>query len=485
MRITCLVAGLLLAGVASAGPPDKGKTQKAVPEAEQGEGVTLTVYNQNFVVVRERRLMDLKQGRASVRFREVAATIVPETVQFSVLKKPDAARVVEQSYEFDLVSAAKLLDKYIDRDLAVVARDGGTLKGKLLSFDDSQLVLQTDKGVDLVPRGDNIKDIQLSSLPANLLTRPTLVWQLDAKAAGKELVKVAYAAGKMSWRVDYRARVNQAGDRMDLAGWVTVTNQTGTTFKEARLKLMAGELNLVPSLEFVADPNRAGELGRPMAEIHLGDRRIMQQAFAEYHLYELARLTTLSDRATKQVELLDVERILLKRRYELRAGETRVTVLLEFKNEEKLAKGLGVPLPKGPVRVFQQGDDGAPEFVGQDQLDHTPKDEPVRLRLGYAFDLTARRTLLAQREDKKQLEQDFSIRLRNHKKEAVTIDVIEGVNARENWEMVRKSHDFTRRDVGTLVFPITVGPNAEVVLTYTIRYLKPESKDAPIMSPPA
>ena len=140
MRMLCLLPALLLAGAVAAGPPDAGKKPKVVPEAEQGEGVSLTVYNQNFVVVRERRLMDLKQGRASVRFREVAATIVPETVQFAVLKKPDSARVVEQSYEFDLVSAAKLLDKYIDRDIAIVTRDGSTLKGRLLSFDNSQLV---------------------------------------------------------------------------------------------------------------------------------------------------------------------------------------------------------------------------------------------------------------------------------------------------------------------------------------------------------
>lgn len=483
MRVTSLAAALLLAGTGAAGPPTQGKVPKAASEAEQGEGVTLTVYNQNFVVVRERRLLDLRQGRASVRFREVAATIVPETVQFSVLKKPDAARVVEQSYEFDLVSADRLLDKYIDRDLAVVARDGGTRKGRLLSFDNSQLVLQTDTGVDLVPRGGNVKDIQLSKLPANLLTRPTLVWQLDARAAGKELVKVSYAAQSMSWRVDYRARVNKAADRMDLAGWVTVTNHTGTTFKDARLKLMAGDLNLV-----APENGRLGQLrlvtsGAPEDYSPAGGRRIVQQAFAEYHLYELARPTTLHDRATKQVELLDVEGIPLKRRYEVRHGEPRVTVLLEFKNEEKLAKGLGVPLPKGPVRVFQQGDDGTAEFVGQDQLDHTPKDEPVKLRLGYAFDLTARRTLVAQREDKKQVEQDLAIRLRNRKQQAVTIDVIEGVNARASWEMVRKSHDFTRRDVGTLVFPVTVGPNAEIVLTYTIRYRKPEGEVAPVPPP--
>src|SRR5262249_61923306 len=187
-----------------AAPPRKpAEKPPAVAEADLGEGVSLTVYNQNFVVVKERRLMNLEQGRSLVRFRDVAATIEPDTVQFSPLRHPDLARVVEQNYEFDLVSADKLLDKYIDRDIGIVTQDGELLKGTLLSFDPNQLVLKTDKGVDLLPRAGNVKDVQFSALPGGLLTRPTLVWQLDAKKGGKELVKVAYRARQMSWRVDY------------------------------------------------------------------------------------------------------------------------------------------------------------------------------------------------------------------------------------------------------------------------------------------
>src|SRR5262249_17673939 len=176
-RWLTLCAGLGLTGLALAAEPSK-KTE-TIPESEQGEGVGLTIYNQDFVVVKERRLMDFKKGRSDIRFRDVAATIVPETVQFSALNQPDAARVVEQNYEFDVVSADKLLDKYIDRDLAVVTQDGQTIKGTLLSFDANQLILKTANGIDLVPRDRNVKDVQFSSLPGGLLTRPTLVWQLD------------------------------------------------------------------------------------------------------------------------------------------------------------------------------------------------------------------------------------------------------------------------------------------------------------------
>src|SRR5262245_33191026 len=239
-----LFAGALALTVGLAPAADGPK-----PEAEQGEGVSLTVYNQNFVVVKERRLMDLQKGRSAVRFRDVAASIIPETVQFTPLRRPGVARVAEQNYEFDLVSADKLLGKYVDHDLGVVTRDGDTLRGRLLSYDDQTRGLKTESGVDAVPRYGNVKDVQFSTLPGGLLTRPTLVWQLDAKEGGKELVKVAYAARNMGWRVDYRARLNAAGDRVDLAGWVTLTNNTGTTFHDARLKLLAGDVNIVPELQ--------------------------------------------------------------------------------------------------------------------------------------------------------------------------------------------------------------------------------------------
>ncbi len=443
--------------------------QQPIPEAEQGEGVSLTIYNQDFVVVRERRLMDLPKGRGNVRFRDVAATIVPETVQFSTLGQADAARVVEQNYEFDLVSADKLLDKYIDRDIAVVTREGDTLKGKLLSFDNSNLTLQTAAGIDLVPRRGHIKDIQFSALPSGLLTRPTLVWLLEGKTAGKQLVKVAYAAGQMNWHVDYRARVNQAADKMDLAGWVTVTNETGTTFKDAQVKLMAGDLHLVPPM---LSPDVRLEAKYNIHGFGALRSVIVEKAFAEFHLYELGRKTTITDHATKQIELLNIEGIPVVRKYTVFANETRVAVLLEFKNSDKTVKALGIPLPKGPIRVFQAGTDGITEFVGQDAIEHTPKDEQVRVRLGYAFDLKVERTTLATRMTKEKEYHDQQVKLRNHKAEAVVVEVIEFVNGRREAVISENSQPFERRDINTVVFTVTVPANGETVVSYTVRYTR-------------
>jgi hypothetical protein len=443
--------------------------KQPVPEAEQGEGVSLTIYNQDFVVVRERRLLDLPKGRGTVRFRDVAATIVPETVQFTPLGKPDTARVVEQSYEFDLVSADKLLDKFIDQPITVVTQGGDELKGKLLTFDEAHLTLQGEDGsVDLVPRARNIKDVQFAKLPEGLLTRPTLVWNVDAKVEGKQLVKVAYAAMSMKWRVDYRTRVNQAGDRMDLAGWVTVTNQTGTTFKDANLKLMAGDVHLLQ--QTIGRP--LGDQAVAVAAGQLGSQRILEKSFSEYHLYELPRKTTVVDQSTKQIELFDIPGIPVTRHYLAPADENRVFAILQFKNSNKTAKNLGIPLPKGPVRVFQKGGDGAYEFVGEDAIDHTPKDEWVKVRLNYAFDLKVQRKTLAERVNKDRHEYDMEIRLRNHKTEPVKIEVLEPTQADLSWTMMKNSLKYIVRDARTLQFDAEVPANGETVITYTIRYSK-------------
>jgi len=456
------------AGLAPAQPPDK----QPPPEAAQGEGVSLTIYNQDFVVVRERRLLELPKGRGSVRFRDVAATIVPETVQFTPLGQPDPARVIEQSYEFDLVSADKLLDKYVDREIAVVTREGDTLKGKLLSFDNSHLTLQTPAGIDLVPRYRNIKSVQFSALPEGLLTRPTLAWVVEGKQGGKQLVKVAYAAEKMGWFVDYRAQINKAGDNVDLGAWVTVANETGMTFKNAQVKLMAGEVSWKPK------PQRGGtpDILEQRAELldgKLGDKqRIQETSFDDYHLYQLSDRTTIADNTLKQLELLNVQGVPASRKYETARDKDRVVVILEFKNSKETIKGLGIPLPKGPIRVFQSGADGIAEYVGEDAIDHTPKDELVRVRLGYAFDLKIARQTLAERATKEKQYFDQQIRLRNHKPEAVTVEVIEPVEGRREAVIAANSHPFVRRDVNTLVFTVTVPANGETVIAYTVRYTR-------------
>ena len=437
--------------------------------AELGQGVGLTVYNQDFAIVRERRVMPLAAGRSEVKFKDVAATIVPESVHFRSLRPADGATVIEQNYEFDLVSASKLLDKYIDKPISIITRDGDLLEGTLMSFDDAQLVLSARSGVELVPRGKNVKDIRFSALPGGLLTRPTLVWLVDARQAGDHLVQVAYRANRVNWRVDYRAVADPDGNMLDLSGWVTVTNRSGRTYQDARLKLMAGDVHIVEpeSLGREVKSLRQAGVGKS-----LGVAGFEEKTFAEYHLYELPRPTTIKDKQTKQIELIDVTGVPVTRKYQYRGEANKVHVMLEFKNAKKTHDGLGIPLPKGPIRVYRKDADAETEFIGSDAIDHTPKDEPVKVKVGDAFEIKAERTQTDNREPARRVnDQDWRIRLRNHKDVPVQVEVLETLQRRRaNWEILKTSHEFTKKDYRTIVFEVDVPANGEVVVTYTVRY---------------
>ena len=453
----CLLVGLLCSVPAA-----------AQDEVDRGPGVSLTVYNQDFAIVKQRRLMQLAEGAALVKFPEVAATIVPESVQFSSLR-PTGAKVLEQNYEFDLLSADKLLDKYIDRQISIVGRDGSLTEGTLLSSDSGQLVLSNSGGIQLIPRQNNVKDIRFSSLPEGLLLRPTLVWKVRAEQPGEHLVKIAYGATGINWRVDYRAVASGDEKTLDVAGWVTINNRSGTTFEDAGLKLMAGDVHLVA--EQGRDKGLQGV--RRSARARGSQPAFEEKSFAEYHLYTLGRQTTLANAQTKQIELLKVEKIPVTKIYLYQPGfGTRVATILQFKNSKKTCPGLGIPLPKGPFRVYQHDADGQAEFVGQDQIDHTPKDEPVRIRIGYAFDLVVDRVQTANRKEagRNWNQQDWRITLRNHKDQPVVITVREPIDGNRNWEILESSHKGQKKDFRTLQYELEVPANGQTVLTYTVEY---------------
>jgi len=295
-------------------------------------------------------------------------------------------------------------------------------------------------------------------------------------------VKVAYRANNVTWRVDYRAVAAADEKTLDLAGWVTITNHTGTTFADAGLKLMAGDVNVVEE-----QPRRPGlsGAGRALERQKGAGEGFQEKSFAEYHLYTLGRPTTLANAQTKQIELIAVERIPVTKRYLLRSppgapyaqpapgGQPQqVAVILEFKNSKEIREGLGIPLPKGPFRVYLLGADGQSELVGRDEIDHTPKDEPVRIRIGYAFDLAAQRTQTANRAraGEQWTEQDWKITLRSHKDQPVSIVVEEPLVGHWNWEILAKSQDYRKKDFRTLEFTADLPPNTEKTITYTVRY---------------
>ncbi len=460
LRVTIFLTSLALLATSAL-------ADEIIDEARLGPGLSLTVYNQDLAVIKERRLMELGRGRDVLKFAKVAARIIPQTVQFSSLTDPGKTKVLEQNYEFDLVSADKLLDKYIDKPIRIITRDGRMTEGTLLSYDSTQLVLADGDGgpIQLLPRPNNIRDIQFGSLPEGFLTKPTLVWLVESQKAGEHLIKVAYQSRGFSWRADYTALIAEDEKSMTLAGWVTITNKSGASYRDAGLKLMAGDVHIVK------EERRLGRISGPEGRERASKsaRGFEEKAFAEYHLYTLGKTTTLRDNQVKQIELFPiVEEVPVHKKYLYRGGND-VGVYLEVKNTKQ--NNLGMPLPAGKVRVYQTDIDRAREFIGDDSIDHTPKDEPVKVRIGRAFDLAAQRTRMDHKRPSDRVEiQTWQIKLRNHKDVPIEMEVQEFLRTGVNWKVTDFSDEFTKKDYRTIVFKKEMPANSEWIINYTVRY---------------
>lgn len=442
-------------------------------------GQALTVYN-NFAVVKDIRELDLAGNVSTIQFRDVAKRIDPTSVHFKSLTDPAGTSVIEQNYEYDLVSADKMLDKYIDHQLAVTTEDGSRYTGKLLSFDHNQLVMAADGGgLEMIQRPNNVRNISFTSLPKGLLTRPTLVWQVAAQNPGKHLSQVTYQTTGLSWRADYNVVINADDTAMDLSGWVTMNNQSGATYTDAKIKLIAGDVRRVqpPQVRqravFKAEAMEMDAAAAPPG--------FAQKSFFEYHMYTLGRPTTVKENQVKQIELLTAAEVPVLKRYVFEPGgrywhrrygdkdEYKVNVFIEFKNDK--ASNMGMPLPKGKVRVYKRDDtgDGDLEFVGEDQIDHTPRDEELRLYIGDAFDLVGEKKVKKQEQGRRWRKQEIELKLRNHKDTKATIRVREHLG-HGNWKISNESHKFNKVDAKTVEFDIPVEPRGETVLTYTVDY---------------
>ncbi len=480
-----LTTHLLAAAVLTALIAVPGWAQKPKP------GVFLTIYNGNFALVKDRRVLEepLREGLNVVRFRDVAATIDATSVHFRSLTDPTAT-VDEQNYEFDLVNATKLLQKYIDKPITVFTTDGRMYEGILMSYDARQLVLAGDreKGpIFMVERGENVKRIQFSELPGGLLTRPTLVWELTTEKEGKQLVEVSYIANSIRWRADYNIVLNEKETAVDISGWVTLQNNCGTRYADASVKLLAGTVRQDPGrINWGYGQAYYKQMTRLAPSKEKGDDP--SRAFGEYRMYKLPEKTTVNNNQIKQVELITAEKVPVEKTYLYdgakvswnrysrywdagwgREQNKKVNVLVEFEN--RAARNLGIALPAGKCRVYKADSDKSLEFIGEDTIAHTPRDEKVTLYIGDAFDIVGERK---QTEFKiitpRIVEEEFEIKIRNHKEKAVTVDVLEKLYRWAGWKILQKSHDYEKLDSRTIVFPVKVEKDGEATVTYRVRY---------------
>jgi hypothetical protein len=454
-------------------------------DARCGGSVQVTVYNQNFGVVKEQRELNLSKGLNIFRFEDVARFIDATSVKFKSMTDPEGTSVIEQNYEFDLVNANKLLDRFLGKEIKVIARNGKFYDGTLMSYDDRQLVVMKGASIAIVNRPDSVQDIQFPELPEGLITKPTLVWNIESTKDGKQNIEVAYITDNINWNVDYTLVTNRDDTMLDLSGWVTINNRTGAAYEDAKLKLIAGDVHRV-------EPPIAVNYAVAQ-QVALADEAggFVEKEFFEYHMYTLPRTTTIKDNQIKQIELMNSTDIAAdkffvydgaivprwfysgrytdNRDYGIQTNK-KVQVYLEFENSEE--NNLGMPLPKGKIRLYKRDeDDKSLEFIGEDTIDHTPRDEDIRLRIGNAFDIVGeRRQTDFKAISKHVIEESFEIEVRNHKKTPVTVRIVEHLYRWSDWEVVAGDKTFKKMDSRTIEWRKDIPADGKAVLEYTVRY---------------
>ncbi|MBX9723713.1 MAG: DUF4139 domain-containing protein [Candidatus Obscuribacterales bacterium] len=453
----------------------------------ESQGVSITIYNQNFGLVRDTRNITLQNGINDVRFEDVAGHIDPTSVSFQSLTAPNSVVVREQNYQYDLMDQNTILSKSVGKELkfkqflpggSVTEFSGTLLNSPNATVYDANggnvrtstgLVVKTADGIVLNPTGQ----ISLGALPPGLVSKPSLLWKIESTKAGDHKTEIAYQTSGINWKCDYVALVNKDDNQADLVSWVTIDNKSGGAYKNAALKLLAGDVHKIqpaPVSYGMVSSMKAGRAAAP-------EPQFQEQSFAEYHLYTLQGKTTVAENETKQMSLFNASEIPIRKLfiyepsksiYPYGGGNTsqeKVQVKFELANTEK--NHLGIPMPKGKVRVYKKDQDGALQFIGEDEIDHTPRDEKVRLYIGDAFDLVGEHKQVSYNRVSDRVQRyTYEISLRNHKKDDVTITAVE--HSYGDWTILNSSMEYTKKDSHTFEFNVKVPANGETKVNYEI-----------------
>jgi hypothetical protein len=486
---------------------DAAQQEKPAKERADDSFPALTIYNQNFFVAREHVPLDLKPGVNEAQYTGVAAHLEPDSV---ILRDPSgrALQILEQNYRNDPISQELLLSFYEGKtiDFSVGRNADGSdvkIQGKIIRSGyvppnyingyQQQASTQPIVEVNGILRFGLPGEPRFPALSADSILKPTLSWLLQTNSPGKFDAELSYVSGGMTWQSDYNVVVQddpgRKTDLLDMVGWITMRNQSGKTFENARIKLLAGDVNKIqpPTPEFVFKAESRAMHGEAMAPA------VQEKSFDEFHLYTLQRPTTLRDEETKQVEFVSstgihAQRLLIYDGAQMAqygyynpeqirtdanygtASNPKVWVMEEFKNSEN--NHLGIALPKGKLRFYRRDTDGHLEFVGENTIDHTPKDETIRVYTGNAFDVVGERKRTNYHVDSNQhwMDESFEIRIRNHKKDPVEVRAVEHLYRWTNWKITEQSADFHKKDAQTIEFPVSIAPNGEQVITYTVHY---------------
>ena len=437
------------------------------------QDMAVTIYNSNVGLVKDTRLIDFKPGIHELKFMDVAAKIDPTTVHIKSLINGSSLKVLEQNYEYDLLSPQKLLEKFVGQKVQLATINPETKKEEVV-----EATLLSTQGGNIFQVGDKIHighhgRILLSRIPENLIPQPTLVWMLENRLSKPQKLEASYLTSEINWKADYVAVLNKLDTMVDLTGWVTIDNRSGATYQNALLKLVAGDIHRVQG-EMRMDQ------ARPMAAAKEASPQFKEESFFEYHLYTLDRRTTIKDNQTKQMTLLDANQVPIRKLlifsgapqyyyYQMDQGsqKQKIGVFLELENTKK--NNLGIPLPKGTIRAYKEDKDGSLQFVGEDRIDHTPKDEKFKIKIGEAFDVVGERVQTEyKRLGRNLFEVAFEVSLRNHKKEDINVLVEETIPG--DWEMLSKTHAYEKLSAHLIRFDIPVAKDKEEKVKYRIRF---------------
>ncbi|MBZ0155659.1 MAG: DUF4139 domain-containing protein [Alphaproteobacteria bacterium] len=441
---------------------------------ESQTGVEVTVYNSNIGLVKDKRKIVLEKGVNELRFMEVPSRIIPASVSVESLTDGKGVRVLEQNYEFDLINPRKLLDKYVGKEVKLYTRNPYTEREEIVTA----TVVANNEGGPVFRIGDELTfghpgRVIFPSLPENLIPRPTLMWFVHNDTPGEHVIEAAYLTQGISWNADYVVALSRDDSQADISGWVTIDNRSGTTYRDAKLKLVAGDVNRV------MDTKEMRTDIQPMTMKAMAVPSFRESAFSEYHLYSLQRTSTIKDNQTKQIGFLDADAVKAQKEY-VSIGEDsffrgsynedmpnqRVGVFIRIENRKE--NGLGIPLPRGIVRVYKRDGEGALQFAGEDAVDHTPKDEKIRVKLGDAFDIAVVRKQTGWRKIVSDTyEAAYRISVRNRKEEDVTIKFVEPIPG--DWKILESSHGYTKSSSSHAEFVVATPKDKETVLSYTVR----------------
>ncbi len=427
------------------------------------KSVNVTIYNQNFGVVKDVRKLNITKGVSEIQIRGVAKLIDPTSVHI----KFDGA-VIEQNYRYDLANMNVILDRYIDKEIMLVGKES-SFSGELMSYAGNQLVIkQKDGGIVMLPNYNEYR-LLAPSLPEGLISKPTLNWLVNSTKDGNHDVEISYQTQGLNWHTEYVALLNKDDSKLDMSAWISIENNSGAQYKNANLKLVAGDVNRVDDLNL----RKAGGLRAEMAYMDKvgSEPQFEEKEFFEYHIYDLQRPTTISDKETKQVSLFETTGVPINKLFIYNSNGNNIEngkpeVFVEFINSAKSA--LGMPMPKGKVRLYKS-DEKDLEFIGEDLIDHTPKDEKVKLKVGEAFDIRIDEKIVSTKQISRNVsDSEFEVKIKNRKKDKSVVYIDRMLYS--NWEILEKNHDYEKLNAYKVRFKIDLPADTEKTLKYKVRF---------------